>query len=269
MGLASALPSQSPSILPYEAGSETGFSDRVLRLLDRIDYRIANSSKERNAIFRLRYEAYMREESIAPNSARLFADPYDETDNVYIFGLYLDDQLASSIRIHVASREHPDFPSLGVFRDLMQPELDAGKIIIDPTRFVTDEKLSRLHRGLPHLTLRLCWLAAAHFNADHFLVAIRAEHQAFYRRTFGHELICEPRPYPRLKKPISLMTVHYPTVAEQVHRRYPFFRSTYFERRMLFERPVSTPAALQPAAGATAREWPTLVEVDLGSAARR
>jgi hypothetical protein len=32
------------------------------------------------------------------------------------------------------------------------------------------------------------------------------------------------------------MTIHYPTVAEQVHRRYPFFRSTFFERRMLFER---------------------------------
>jgi hypothetical protein len=32
------------------------------------------------------------------------------------------------------------------------------------------------------------------------------------------------------------MTVHYQTVADDVHRRYPFFRSTFFERRMLFER---------------------------------
>jgi hypothetical protein len=72
-------------------------------------------------------------------------------------------------------------------------------------------------------------------------VAVRAEHQAFYRRTFNHRPICEPRPYPLLAKPISLMTVHYPAVADQVHQRYPFFRSTFFERRMLFDRdlPVS------------------------------
>jgi hypothetical protein len=32
------------------------------------------------------------------------------------------------------------------------------------------------------------------------------------------------------------MTVNYEEVADTVHRRYPFFRSTYFERRMLFDR---------------------------------
>jgi hypothetical protein len=32
------------------------------------------------------------------------------------------------------------------------------------------------------------------------------------------------------------MTLDYPTVKERVHQRYPFLRSTFFERRMLFER---------------------------------
>jgi hypothetical protein len=73
-----------------------------------------------------------------------FSDAYDETGNVYLFGLYIDDELASSIRIHVASKEHPDFPGLEVFPDFLQPELDAGKVMIDSTRFVTDENLARL-----------------------------------------------------------------------------------------------------------------------------
>lgn len=38
------------------------------------------------------------------------------------------------------------------------------------------------------------------------------------------------------------MTVNYREVMERVHRRYPFFRSTFFERRMLFERHVSVRA---------------------------
>ena len=34
---------------------------------------------------------------------------------------------------------------------------------------------------------------------------------------------------------------------ERVHQRYPFFRSTYFERRMLFERFIRPPHILRPA----------------------
>jgi N-acyl-L-homoserine lactone synthetase len=228
---------QARSTVSELARSETSFSDNVAQLLDRIDYRRVDvGGEERESISRLRYEAYLREGAISPNHTRTFSDSYDETENGYLFGLYLDGELASSIRIHVGSREHPDFPSLEVFSDVLQPELDAGKLIVDSTRFVTDENLSRLHRGLPYATLRLCWLAVEHFSADHFLAAIRVEHQAFYRRTFRHRLICEPRPYPKLAKPISLMTAHYPTSARDVYRRYPFFRSTFFERRMLYER---------------------------------
>ena len=218
------------------SGSESSFSDSITRLLDRIEFRRADSGEQREAIFRLRYQAYTREGAISPNSSGMFSDHYDETDNAYLFGLYIDDELASSLRLHIASKQHPNFPSLEVFPDLLQPKLDAGKVLVDSTRFVADETLSRLHRGLPYATLRLCMLAAEHFRADDLLAAVRVEHQAFYRRAFNHRLICEPRPYPQLAKPISLMTVHYPTAAGQLYRRYPFFRSTLFERRMLFER---------------------------------
>ena len=32
-----------------------------------------------------------------------FSDAYDETDNAYLFGLYIESYLASSLRLHVAS----------------------------------------------------------------------------------------------------------------------------------------------------------------------
>jgi hypothetical protein len=214
---------------------QSSFSNRVAELLDRIDCRLAVTDEERETIFRLRYECYLREGAISPCPSGKFSDPYDDMPNARIFGLYIDDELASSIRIHVTSPEHADFPSHGVFADLLDPELRAGKVIVDPTRFITNRRLSQLYPGLPHVTLRLCWLAAEHFHAEHFLVAIRSEHQAFYRRTFLHRLICDARPYPLLAKPISLMTVDVREVADRVYQRYPFFRSTYFERKMLFE----------------------------------
>jgi N-acyl-L-homoserine lactone synthetase len=235
----------------HTEASQSSFSDSVAKLLDRIDYRRADSSEAREAIFRLRYQAYMRDGTITANATGTFSDHYDDTDNAYLFGLFVDGELASSIRIHVATREHPYFPTLEVFPEYLQPQLDAGKVIVDPTRFVADERLSRIHRALPYATLRLCGMCARYFKADELLAAVRAEHQAFYRRIFQHRMVCAPRPYPLLAKPIGLMTIDYQTVAEQVHRRYPFFRSTLFERRMLFERaPVvagSLPANPVPA----------------------
>jgi hypothetical protein len=47
-------------------------------------------------------------------------------------------------------------------------------------------------------------------------------------------LVADARPYPTLVKPLSLMKLDYVAMKDRVHRRYPFFRSTEFERRMLF-----------------------------------
>ncbi|MEA2933766.1 MAG: hypothetical protein QOD74_412 [Variibacter sp.] len=219
-----------------EVRSELGFSDRVLELLERVDYRRADTADEREAIFRLRHDAYVREGAVTSNVARRFTDDYDDWDNAYTFGLYVDGRLASSFRMHVSTPEHPDIPAAHVFPDLLRGDIEAGRTIIDPTRFVADATLTRVYPELPYATVRLGYMAAEFFRADSVLATVRAEHQAFYRRIFGHRLVCPPRAYPTLSKPISLMTLHYPPARLQIMARYPFFRSTVFERRMLFER---------------------------------
>ena len=87
---------------------------------------------------------------------------------------------------------------------------------------------------IPHL--RLAVLAAEYFSTDLLLATVRAEHQAFYRRVFGHRLACEPRHYPPLSKPICLMALDYPRACERLLQHQPFFRSTVLERRTLFAR---------------------------------
>jgi N-acyl-L-homoserine lactone synthetase len=215
--------------------ARSSFCERIARLLDMIDCRKANAGEQRDAIFHLRYRAYMRGGKAALNSSKSTSDPYDDVHNVHLFGLYINDELASSIRIHLVTRESPSSPSLELFPEVLRTELDASKVIIEMTYFVTNEKLSRLHPELPHATLRLGWLAAGYFGADHFLAAVDVQHQEFLRRTFHHRAICGPRQDPRLAKAVTLMTSHYASVAAEVHRRYPFFRSSFFERRMLFE----------------------------------
>jgi N-acyl-L-homoserine lactone synthetase len=215
--------------------SEYSFSDKISDLLRRVDYRLAVSDQEREDIFRLRYEAYMRENSISPNYRKLFSDSYDESDNCWVFGVHVDGELAASVRIHLATTPQSDCPSLKTFPDYLGPALGSGKTIVDSTRFVVDRDAARRFSGIPYATLRLCWMAVEHFRATHFLAAIRSEHQAFYKRTFQHHPVCPPRAYEMLNCPISLMSVSYEEAAGWVYERYPFFRSNFFERRMLFD----------------------------------
>lgn len=222
-------------------------STRGLELFDKVDYRLVESAAEREDIYRLRYRAYLKEGAIDPNRAERVCDRFDDLPNSWIFGVYLNGELASSLRISVASSQFRDCPSMDVFPDLLGPEIERGKVIVDPTRFVADPSRAN-HPELPYITLRLAFVACAYFNADLGLATVRAEHQAFYRRVFMHRSISEPRDYPGLKKPIVMMAVDFPAMRDKVFARYPFLRSTLFERRMLFERQGD---ALAPTLGAT------------------
>ena len=244
------------SVLAYVPPPQT-FSDGVADLLEKVDYRLALTEADREAIFRLRYQAYLREGAITPNFSRRFSDKYDDSDNSWIFGVYIDGQLASSIRIHVATAAYPEMPALGPFSDILVPELESSKVIIDPTRFVTNAEASRAYPDLRFATVRVPYIACEFFGADLLLATVRSEHQAFYRRTFGHVVAAEARPYPTLTKPLSLMTLDYFAMKDRVVHRYPFFRSTAFERRMLFDvataRPMpETAVARRTASGAPA-----------------
>jgi N-acyl amino acid synthase FeeM len=211
-------------------------TERGIELLDRIDYRLAETPADKDTIYRLRYRAYLNEGAIEPNRDHKITDRFDDMSNAWIFGVYLDGTLASSIRLSISSPEHALCPSVEVFRDYLQTEVDQGKVMVDPTRFVADPELAGRFPELPYLTLRLCFVACSFFNADLGLATVRPEHQPFYKRLFNHQPLSPPRIYPGLIKPICLMAVDFPASREKVFARYPYLRSSFFERRMLFER---------------------------------
>ena len=225
----------------------TSFTDRIFEALERVDYRRIESAEDREAIYRMRYEAYLREGAIAPDFSKRLSDRFEELENTWTFGIYIDGLLASSFRLHVAQAGRTDTPAMEVFPEFLKSEIEAGKIIVDPSRFVADWTVARRYPELPYITVRLGYMAAEYFEADRVLATVRTEHQAFYKRVFGHREVCPPRPYLTLTKPLSLMTLDYPAARERILRRHPFFRSTLFERRMLFER-TEERAALQRSA---------------------
>lgn len=214
--------------------AEGSFSRNVADLVARVTYRRIETEEDRRAVYRLRYDCYLREGAIAENESGLFEDDLDHTPNVSIFGLYLDGELASSIRVHVATPEQPIAPALAVFGDILGARIAAGETIVDPTRFVVDHEFSRLHPGLPYATVRMGMLASEHADADYALATVRTEHRAFYRRLLFMEPVGEARYYPNLKNPINLMGVSFPLMRQSVYKRYPFMASTREEQERLF-----------------------------------
>ena len=46
-------------------------SQHRLALLERIEYRLAETAEDRDAIYRLRYRAYLKEGAVSPNPQRI------------------------------------------------------------------------------------------------------------------------------------------------------------------------------------------------------
>jgi hypothetical protein len=218
---------------PAEASSTAG---RSSDLLDQVDYRLAETPLEKEAIYNLRYRAYLREGAVAESSEQRVIDQYDDLPNSWTFGVFVRGELYSSVRISVLTREWRESCSAEAFGEILVPRIDRGEVIIDPARFVADPDRANRFPELPYVTLRLAYMACEHFNADLGLAIVRAEHQAFYRRVFLHETIAAPRFFPGLLKPVGLMAADFPTLREKVFERYPMMRSTAIERRMLFQR---------------------------------
>ena len=219
---------------------------RVWDPMHHVDYRLAETPEEKEEIYRLRYRAYLREGAVKASLDQRVADQFEDAPNAWTFGVYLHGELYSSIRISVLTSEWRLSPSVELFGDVLHPMLDKGIVFIDSTRFVADPDKARRFPELPYVTVRLGSTAGVHFNADYGLAIVRAEHQPFYRRVFLQETWCEPRLYPGLVKPVGLMATHLPSVREKVLARYPFLRSSAFERRMLFDRASQRQTAPKP-----------------------
>jgi hypothetical protein len=210
-------------------------SDQFAALLDQFRYERVTQEAQRKAIAKLRYEAYLREGLVSRNEFAKVTDPDDDAENAYLFGVFIDTTLASSIRLHVASREQPRLPSLDLFPEYLRPALDAGKRIIETRHFVADDRLARLYRGLPYVTLRLCLLAAEYFMADVLVAAVRPAHAPFYQQALNYKVVCQPRREPDSAVSIGLMAMTIAEAKAHLYRQYQFFHSAASERRELFE----------------------------------
>jgi len=212
----------------------TRFASTLLDILDRMEYRRVPFKDQFDPVYRLRYQAYMREGFIAPNAQSVVFDEHDLAPNVYCFGVYIDGELVSSIRFHHVTPEQRISPSRVVFPETLGDMLKEGVSYIDPSRFTADHEVTLAYPALPFLTLRVVAMASEYFAVDYCVSSVRKEHAAFYRRVFGSQRLPGLGHYPGIDFPMHLYAAKIATIRDRVARRFPFFMSTAAERRAFF-----------------------------------
>jgi hypothetical protein len=230
------------------------FAGTLLEILDRVEYRRVSPAEQFDPVYKLRYEAYRREDFVPFSSAGTVHDEFDDLPNAYCYGIYIDGQLVSSLRMHHLTNDFRDSPSHSVFTDVLDPLLDRGETFIDPGRFTADYEASLAYPALPFLTLRLAVMATAHFGVKYCLSTVRPEHTAFYRRVFSSVRLAEARYYHGLSFPMEMWARDCLGGYPALYRRYPVFYSTEAERHQLFSAPHHSPLWVRPTARMAAPE---------------
>jgi hypothetical protein len=219
---------------PKVQATQSHFEHELENTLARTSYFRVETDQDREVIYRLRYDAYRRENAIVARDDLRFTDRYDHDENACVFGVNIDGVLAGAIRLHVLSAEQRTGPAIDTYGDVLGPLVDAGESCIDPSRFVTNPAVRSGARLLPFAVTRLACMAAEYYEADWMLATVRIEHAAFYRRFCSLKPLTEPRAYPNLTKPLMLLGERNIDIRDSVFTRYPVFSSSLGERLALF-----------------------------------
>jgi hypothetical protein len=201
---------------------------------ERIVSRRASGYAERDAIFKLRYQSYLRAKLIPPNAFGRYLEPSDHAEGSYLIGLHADHILVAALRLQVSGAAAPDFSPPELFPDVLRPLFRSNKTVVHMSCVATNAELACSYVWLPYFILR-CWIVAAeHFAADYIAAAVRPQHQLFYRRVVGCDLHAQSRPRSHHLAPMGLVTLDFAASAGRLYRNLPFLRSSLPEQLQLF-----------------------------------
>ncbi|WP_420961194.1 N-acyl amino acid synthase FeeM domain-containing protein [Brucella sp. IR073] len=212
----------------------SNFAQQLLNFLDRVEYRRIVSAEDFEEIGQLRYRSYMTNKLLDDEFGGAIIDDLDRDSHAYVYGVYIDQQLVSTLRIHHITPEHRIGTSFKLFPEVLGPMLDKGMSFVDPTRFASEPALLSEYPAIPYLTLRIAAMASEYFAADFCLASVKPEHAAFYKRIFGSQPMAEAREHDGINVRIGLGGAPIRAIRDMVAIRYPFFKSQPHERRSMF-----------------------------------
>jgi hypothetical protein len=215
-------------------GVATSFAKSIFSLLERVEYRRITASDDFIDIERLRRNSYEAKTFVDSEKFGSFLDESDGSDDCYVIGVYIDEQLVSTVRLHIVTAEHLHGPSVKLFPDAAMKLLQNGETLIDPSRFASDPVAMWKYPSIPLLTLRAAAMAIEYFSADYCMSVVREDTKAFYKRCLGAVELSSSSFVDGYSVPLIIMTSRIADIREKVATRFPFFKSQPYERKMMF-----------------------------------
>jgi predicted transcriptional regulator with HTH domain len=169
-----------------------------------LDHFVASTRRQKEDIFKLRYDAYTAESLVPENEKAVLSDQHDHDGSASIMGVTLQGELVSTIRLGVLSRRQRDCVTYSVFKDHLDPIIENGEKIAEGSRLAVRCGNSAVRRGVILYTLGLAASFAASVGADRGAMFVRPAHAPFYKR-YGFDLVSGPRPYALTE--LSLMMI--------------------------------------------------------------
>ena len=217
--------------------------DRMLTIMDVIEYRRVTSAEDLDQMAQIRRCAYS-EADVYANHQTSFIDDFDFDPRVFVFGVYFQGTAVATIRIHIVSKDNPISNSQYYFSSILDPLIGQGLKFMDPTRFAIAPGMDKEIPGLATIVLRLGLAAVRYFNCDFGLAMIKEGHGGFYRKVFNYSQISPPQQFSNYNPKYALYStsrMHTDAVCEN----YPAMDGLHTESRMLFaQTPMGKPNVL-------------------------
>jgi hypothetical protein len=214
--------------------SKRAFAGSIFSLLDRVEYRRITIDADLEDVASLRQQAYTAREFIDSENFGSFVDEYDRMEDCYVIGVYIDEKLTSTVRLHIVSADHLHGPTFTYFPHRARELTSLGRRYVDPSRFAADQQLMWQYPMLPFLTLRVVAMACEYFRAEHATNFIRSDVASFYTRSFGSQELEPPQMVRGFTVPMMLTAARVEDIKQRLELRYPFFRSLPSEKRLMF-----------------------------------
>ncbi|HWB13934.1 MAG TPA: long-chain N-acyl amino acid synthase [Pirellulales bacterium] len=193
-----------------------------------IVYKVAENRHEREAAFRLVYNAYTRSGLIEENPHAMRVTPYQLLDTTDVFIAMLDDELISTVSL--VCDGNLGLPMEEIYGAEVA-ELRARGLCVAEVSCLADRR-RQLSRTLPVFIplMRLLAQAARYRGIEQLLVAVHPRHAGFYRRCLSFDLMGDEKTYPVVRNnPAVALSLDFPKLDKLRPVNFDrFFYDTFF-----------------------------------------
>lgn len=174
-----------------------------------LELRVATTEHEKQTIYRLRHDAYLKEGAIDQKPGGAFKDEYDDLNTSVLFYVSCGAEVVGSLRFTIQDSGvdpaiEESTPEFSVFPDEMSRLMQHKRPVACGSRFSIKPHI----KNRTDVALLLLWgqvFAAVSCGAKWGVATVRGSHVKFYQRVLRMTEISAPRRMPGLKYDYALV----------------------------------------------------------------